>query len=224
MNNENSFDRDDARERLSQAAQSGENLATVVRDITLQALSSGRFDRTQIKSVVQHIVDDVKHAMAPMNEATSRERWREVFSGLDTAMKSAAKAGELAVTEAGNRVEEFAKSDLENLKNDLSALEDLLLDSISDIAKRTEDMTSKVLTDLVAHARNSGTQVGEQIQSSLSVLSGELTRGGEQVVKSGLDAARHASADLAQVASGLLAGIAESLRPHSKPPGDTDKE
>ncbi len=220
---EASFDHQQARERIASAVAEDRDLTEVVRDLTLDALSGGRLDRDRIKGVIKAIIEDVKQAGELGQGDISARQWREAFAGLDVALKSTAQACGLAINEALGRMEGFARTELKKSQAELETLEDLFLETVGNFATRTKGVTRDILNDLLVHARRQGTQVGEQVRTSVAALSDTLERQGDRVVHAGLQAARHAGADLAQVASGLLAGIAEKLRGSSQsdtPPPD----
>ncbi len=97
----------------------------------------------------------------------------------------------------------------------------MFLDTVSELANRSEETAKQLLTDLRSHAQNSGTAVGKQINSAVSDAAGELTRMGETHITNTLNAALSSGAHLAQAASGVLANLADSL---SSAKGDKKKD
>ncbi len=105
----------------------------------------------------------------------------------------------------------FADQDLAKAKADLKDLESLFLDTLGELADRSQTTASQLLADVRRHAQASGTAVGKQISSTISEAAGELKRRGETDIKQTLDTAFSTGEHFAQVAGGVLANIAGKL-------------
>ena len=96
--------------------------------------------------------------------------------------------------------------------NDLQDLESMLFDTVGNVAKAGGHLVKDTLNDLLAHARQTGTSVGEEssnIAESLAQNLGQTTR---EAVSAGADAAKTLSNHVAEVASGFLSGLADSIK------------
>ena len=100
----------------------------------------------------------------------------------------------------------------ENLKN----LEKLFLDALRETSAASRGAISSVLGDLLRHAQASGTAVGGELAQSVSGLTGRMAEAGHAQFQAGLDAAVSSGVMMARIASGVLAGIADSLAEKSK--------
>lgn len=146
------------------------------------------------------VADDSKHTL------------REACAGIDDALAAGAQATQLTLEEAQQRVKHFADQDLAKAKADLKDLESLFLDTLGELADRSQETASQLLTDVRRHVQASGTAVGKQIGSTISEAAGELKQKGESNINQAVNAAFSTSEHFAQVAGGVLANLADKLR------------
>jgi hypothetical protein len=193
-------------QNIRQAVQSGEDVYQKVREITLKALTEHDLDEDNIKAVVEAISKGITAGLDTTEEVAKRS-FSEAAEALDDALVSAAEATKLAVEEASSTVKEFSEKDLKKTVEDLQALEDLFLDTLSEAAKEGSELAKQIVDNFVSHARNSGTAVGERVQKLVDALL-EVKDNSEKVL---VEAAVDTASKLAKIGSGILAGIAESL-------------
>jgi hypothetical protein len=141
-----------------------------------------------------------------------RAQAKEIFShaatALDDALAVAAQASKLAIEEAASKVDEYSHHDLGKAADDLKDMESLFLDTLEQVANSGNHIVSDIAVDFVKHARQSGTAVGKQALAALDTLK-ELPHWGKATVVSSTVGA---TITLAQIGSGILLGIAESLK------------
>lgn len=191
-----------------------------VRDITLNALTQRKLDAESIKAVVGAVAEGSRIGAVSHGERMG-EALKEAISGLDDALTKAAEATKLAIEEAAGRAGDFSQQELKRSISDLGELEKIFLDTLTDIAKNGTDRAAEILGDLATHARNSGTAVGEQVVTALADLQRFVQQTGKAGLEAGVETARTTGAQIVQIASGILAGIADSLQPPEKTkPGD----
>jgi predicted solute-binding protein len=193
-------------QNIRQAVQSGEDVYQKVREITLKALTEHDLDEDNIKAVVEAISKGITAGLDTPEEVAKRS-FSEAAEALDDALVSAAEATKLAVEEASSTVKEFSEKELKKTVEDLQALEDLFLDTLSEAAKEGSELAKQIVDNFVSHARNSGTAVGERVQKLVDALL-EVKDNSEKVL---VEAAVDTASKLAKIGSGILAGIAESL-------------
>ena len=191
---------------IRQAVHSGEDVYQKVRDITLKALTEHDLDEENIKAVVEAISKGITEGLDTTEEVAKRS-FGEAAEALDDALVSAAEATKLAVEEASSTVKEFSEQDLKKTVEDLKALEDLFLDTLSEASKEGSELVRQIVENFVNHARNSGTAVGDRVQKLVDALL-EVKDNSEKVL---VEAAVDTASKLAKIGSGILAGIAESL-------------
>ncbi len=196
---------------IREAVSSGEDVYQKVRDITLKALTEHELDETNIKAVVEAISKGMTQGLGATEDVAKRS-FEEAAEALDDALVSAAEATKLAVEEAASSVKAFSEQDIKRTIEDLKALEDLFLDTLTEAGKESSELVQNIVNNFVQHARNSGTAVGDRVQKLVDALLEVKDNSGKLL----LEAASDTAAKLAKIGSGILAGIAESLESRHK--------
>lgn len=194
------------------------SIADKVRTIAIQALSEHEFDIDAIKRVIVVVVSGAQRGAANRAEH-GVQAMNEAMRGLDDALAAAAEAMQLAIQEAAGRTEAFSRQGLRKVVNDLDALESMFIDTLADAARSAAGFAKDTLRDLADHARASGTTVGDQIESVLSLRSRAVADMAREKAEIGAQGLRKETALLASLAAGMLNSIAERLQstPGSKP-------
>jgi hypothetical protein len=215
------------RETARRAAENGSDLHAQIRELTKAAFARGTLDTDRIGQVTRLVLEGVSEAAQAHagDSADAGKRVRESIAAIEHAIMQAAEASTLAVHEASGRAAEFSGQDLQRALDDLATLQSMLLDALSDTASAGRQTLSAVLSDFMNHARNSGGVFTQRLAENLDQLQAHLPEAGRQTLQEGADAVRAGASLLAQVASGVLVGIGESLRSrHDQPPSNRDNE
>lgn len=212
---ENTPDADQVQEEVQEAVGKGADISDAVRKITVDALSKKHLDTESIKSTVRNVLEGAKMGVVD-DGGNVKAAFQQVTQGLDEALAQSAEASKLAIEETTGRIQDFSKQDLKRALDELSGLEDLFIETISEAAKSSQGVVSETFNDLVIHAKNNGTAVGKRIASDVGVLREKLGQAGKEQASEITDAARSFSANVASAASGFLAGIAEALQESGK--------
>ena len=191
----------------------GNDIHNEVRQIVVDALKDGRMEPEHIKEVLQAVVNGAFEG-ATASEPEAKEVLQQTVAGMDDALSQVAQASSLAIEEAAGNVEEFTEHDLKRALADLHDLEQLFFDTLNDVAKSGQDVTSSSINNIVDHLQQSSTSVGRTVAETTSHLSDFLAKKGKNIQLA--DVAKTTGASVARVASGLLSGIAESLSPEEK--------
>jgi polyhydroxyalkanoate synthesis regulator phasin len=197
------------------AIERGENIHDAVRNIMLAALQKGRFDSVETKRVVRSVIQGATLGLGNAGDK-SQQALRETLAGIDDALAKLAEASKLAIEEAAGRLHDYRKHDLERAFNDMRTLEGMFLDSIKEVADQSVGEAKKILQDLLRHARDSGTTAGDTAKSAIAALEKKFGRTLREVAAAGADIALSTGSNLAEAASGFLAGIAEALDTRAK--------
>lgn len=202
----------DVNREIREAVQSGFDVHQKIKGITLKALTTRQLDMENIKSVVEAVSKGLNEGLTTQG-AHAQELFAQSASALDDALAVAAEASKLAIEEAASRVSEYSRQDINDATKDLQDMEGLFLESLEKVAKGGNQVVADIVGDFISHARQSGTAVGKQALAALETMK-ELPHWGKETVISNTVAA---TITLAQIGSGILLGIAESLQtPHSK--------
>ena len=198
----------DVKDAVRAAIKSGTDVHQQIKDITLKALTKQQLDMENIKSVTEAVGNGINEGMD-----THGERGKEVFmqaaTALDDALAMAAEASKLAIEEAASRVADYSQHDFNDAIKDLQGMEGSFLGTLEKIAKGSNQVVTGIVSDFIAHTGQSGTAVGKQTLIALDALKDMPHISKNLIVSSTVAAA----STLAQIGSGILLGIAESLHP-----------
>jgi len=196
-------------DEVRRAVELGRGIQKAVRDITLKALTRGELDQDAVRKVTGDVVKGVQEA-ATVQGVRAKQVVAEAVAGVDEALAHAAQALKLSIEEAAGRAEKFSREDLAKARASLKNLEGDFLDTLRETARASRTTISSILDDLIKHAQASGTAVGRQV-GQMSGLSGRMAEAGRAQFEAGMHAAMSSTAMTARIASGVLAGIADSL-------------
>jgi hypothetical protein len=172
---------DSIRKAASEAMKSGEEVSRRMRDLTLDALKNRRFDREGIREVV-------RHAMG------------QAFRGIDEALTKSVQAGEAALRQLVATGRGITDNEVKQALAGLKKIEEDFVATVSQVAESANERARPELRELVKRATHAGTETGRQTAH----LMAEFTF-------SGIELAGQFSVRFAQLASGVLAGMADAL-------------
>jgi hypothetical protein len=178
-----------------------------IKAITLKALTSGQLDVENINSVTKAVSEGINEGMATQGDH-AKEVFLQAITALDDALAIAAEASKLAIEEAASKVNEYSQHDVNDAIKDLQAMEGSFLDTLEKVAKGSNQVFADIVSDFIAHTGQSGTAVGKQTLIALEALK-DLPQINKEIIVSSTVAT---ASTLAQIGSGILLGIAESLQ------------
>lgn len=199
-----------------------DSVSEQVRAITLNTLSGKPLDHAILKRVMSAVIEGAKQGAATHQDPASL---KEAIHGLDNALTAAAEATQLAIQEASSRSTEFSQQGLRKTLDDLTTIESLLIETLSNAAQNASGTTRAILHDLAEHARESGTSVGAQAEAALLQLAHALSDTTKEKAAVSAQTLRKESALLASLATGVLSGISAKLQStlHKKPSPPSDR-
>lgn len=195
----------------SKQAISTDNIHERIKSITLLALSERQLDKSAIKSVVTLVLLGISEGVGDSAEQMKPQIF-EALSGVDSALGKSAMAAQLASEELRGKVSDFVETDAKAAIEHLRSLEDVFIDTINSVAKESSEVTANVLSDLSSHLQKSGTQSGKDALVAAERLKEIVLEAGKGSVSEIASATAVAGQQFSQIASGILAGMAESIR------------
>jgi hypothetical protein len=206
------IDQQNVKDAVRAVVMSGDDVHRLVKDITLKALTTGQLDMDNIKYVTEAVGKGIDEGINTQDEH-AKEVFNHAATALDDALAIAAEASKLAVEEAVSKVTDFSQHDFDGAIKNIEEMEALFFDTLGKVAKGSNQVVADIVNDFIDHTRRSGTAVGKQALNALEALK-DLPKISTGIIISSTVATTSA---LAQIASGILMGIAESLHsPHSK--------
>jgi hypothetical protein len=200
----------DPSETIRQAAadsmRHGEDIRRRVHDVTLEALKNRRFDREGIREVVRAVSEGVTRG-ADAGSSGLRDRLAEAFRGMDEALTKSVAAGQQALRQMAATGRGFSDHELKQGVAGLKKIEHDFVETVNQVASSANERLRPELKEALRHTLHAGTETGRQSAR----LMAEFTL-------TGIELAGEFSARFAQVASGVLAGMADALS-QKKDPG-----
>jgi hypothetical protein len=190
---------DNLKQAAGEAMKAGEDVRRRFRDLTLSALSNRRFDREGIREVVRAMTEGMA-AAAPASGGTMRKAMGQAFRGMDEALTKSVEAGEEALRKLVATGRSISDNEVKQALTGLKKIEEDFLSTVGQVAESANERVRPELRDLAQRAARAGTDTGRQAASLMA-----------DVTFSGIELAGHFSARFAQMASGVLAGMADAL-------------
>jgi hypothetical protein len=214
-------DKDMSSEEIRAAASAsvagGEHIRDRVRDLTLQALRARKFDYAGMREVIRSMTEGISIG-ADERGREVRHALSEAFAGMDQAMSKAAQAGSLAMKELTDRGREFSQNELKQGLERMRRMESDFLEAVRQVSKSTGGTVKTEWQDLLTHVQRTGTDTGRVVADTTRDFSSRLASTMGESALTGMEAARTFGERFAAMASGILQGMSEALRP------DTDEK
>lgn len=190
---------DSLRKAASDAMKAGGDVTRRMRDLTLEALRNRPFDREGIRGVVRAVTEGMA-AAAPASGGSLRQAMGQAFRGMDEALTKSVEAGEGALRQLVATGRGLADNEVKQALAGLKKIEEDFVDTVSKVAGSANERARPELKALVERATHAGTETGKQTAK----LMAEFTF-------AGMELAGEFSKRFAQMASGVLAGMADAL-------------
>jgi Skp family chaperone for outer membrane proteins len=190
---------DEIRDAASESARQGGDLRERVHDLTLEALKARRFDREAIRDVVRAVTEGITQG-AEGSRLGVRQTLAEGFRGMDQALTTSVQAGHEALRQMLAAGRSLSENEVKQAAAGLRKLEEDFVATVEQVARTANERVRPELTELVRQAAHAGTETGRRSAK----LMAEFTLGS-------LELAGEFGARFAQVASGILSGMADAL-------------
>tara|TARA_R110002073_G_scaffold291908_2_gene457068 strand:+ start:446 stop:1144 length:699 start_codon:yes stop_codon:yes gene_type:complete len=208
---------------IRNAVAQGSCIQDAVQHLTLKAMNANSLDFESLRRIITAVIQGAHEGAhqqlqhATNQSQTAKTQITEAITGLDAALAKFAAASMLAVEEATGRAQKFSDNELSRTSADLESLENLFLETLHHTARTTKGFIADTLHDLVRHAQNNGTAVGEQIKETLLAFTQQMASVGHTQLDAGVHLT-HATADLIhKTATGILMGINNQTKSEDKP-------
>lgn len=199
----------DPSETIRQAAadsmRHGEDIRRRVHDVTLEALKSRRFDREGIRDVVRAVAEGVTRG-ADADGSGLRQRLGEAFRGMDEALTKSVEAGQQALRQMVATGRGFSEHELKQGVAGLKKIEHDFVETVNEVASSANERLRPELKEALRQTLHAGTETGRQSARLMA-----------EFALTGIELAGEFSARFAQVASGVLAGMADALQQRKTP-------
>jgi protoporphyrinogen oxidase len=187
----------------AESVRQGEDIRKRVHDLTLEALTSRRFGREAIRDVVRTMTEGIARG-AEGSRLGVRHALAEGFRGMDEALSATVQAGHQAL----RQMTDSARAEEGELKQALAGMrkiEEDFVTAVEEAARSAGERVAPELRSIARQAAHAGTETGRRSAK----LMAEFTLGG-------LELAGEFGARFAQLAGGVLAGMADALDKRSR--------
>ena len=188
------------RKAAAESMRRGEDIRKRVHDVTLEALKGRRFDREGIREVVRAVTEGVTQGAEPGHSGL-RNSLGEAFRGMDEALTRSVQAGESALRQLAATGRGFSENELKQGLAGLRKIERDFVDTVSEVASSSNERLRPELKEAMRQTLHAGTETGRQAAKLMA-----------EFAVSGVELAGEFSARFAQLASGVLSGMADALQ------------
>jgi len=190
---------DSLRKAAADAMKAGEDVTRRVRELTLDALKHTRFDRESIRETVRAVTEGMA-AAAPASGGSLRKAMGQAFRGMDEALTKSVEAGEAALRQMVATGRNISDNEVKQALAGLKKIEEDFVATVSQVASSANERARPELRALVERATHAGTETGRQTAHLM-----------KEFTFTGMELAGQFSVRFAQMASGVLAGMADAL-------------
>lgn len=202
----------------AEAVRRGADIRDKVQELTLNALQGRRFDRHSMREVVRAVMEGAVRG-AGENRAQMRHAMSEVLQGLDLALRTSAEAGHVALKQLTATGRTFSDRDFKVALANLRKIEDDFLATVTQVADAANAQVRPELREALRGAQQAGTATGRQVALAMGDFAQKFSAASFDAALTGMEMAGEFGRRFAQVASGILGGMAEALR---APPAKKD--
>jgi hypothetical protein len=202
---------DNIRQAASDSIRHGEQVRERVRELTLNALTSRRFDREAIRETVRAVTEGVSLGAEGASTAGARSSLAEAFRGMDEALAKSVEAGQAAIRRILDTGRGVSESELQQALAGLQKIEEDFVATVSQVAESASERVAPELRDVVGKATHAGTETGRQVAAAATELTRTLAGASLKVTLAGIEVAGEFGVRFAQIAGGVLTGMAAAL-------------
>jgi cytochrome c2 len=201
---------DKIKQEATDSVKRGDGVRERVRDLTLGALTSRRFNRDEIREVVRAITEGASRGVEG-GGAASRQSLAEAFRGMDQALTKAVEAGQQAIRQLVGTGRGLSERELQQALSGLRKIEEDFISTVSEVAESASERVGPDLKEVVGRATRAGTDTGRQTAAAVTEFTQRMAGASVELTLSGIELAGEFGTRFAQIASGMLAGVADVL-------------
>lgn len=203
----------------SQSMREGNDLRERMHDLTLRALRHHRLDRHGVRAVMNAVTSGIAIGAADRG-SDLRTALADALRGVDEALTRSAEASRQALSQLAATGRDLTDNEIRRGLADLKQLEEDFLSAASRAAEAADLRVRPELQHVVRQARETGTATGKAVAHAFADLTRQWSKASIELAIASVEAAGEVGHRFAQLASGMLSGIADAL---SKPPGERPK-
>jgi hypothetical protein len=141
----------------------------------------------------------------------------DALKGMDEALARSAEAGAAALKQLAATGRDFSESELKSTLANLKRLEDDFVTTVSRVADAASGEVQPEMRGALGNLMHAGTETGKQVALMMNELAHRFALLSVDAGLAGLEAAGEFGARFANLASGILDGVAEALQKKTEP-------
>lgn len=201
---------DSIRQAAAESVKEGGDIRQRVRDLTLEALKTRHFDREGMREVVRAVSEGVSLG-AEASGTGLREALVEGFRGMDQALTRSVEAGHAALRQLVATGRGISDHELKQALAGLKKVEEDFVATVSQVAESANERVRPELRELVRQATHAGTETGRQTAHVMGAFARRFAGASLELTLTGMELAGEFAVRFAQLAGGMLAGMADAL-------------
>jgi hypothetical protein len=201
---------DDIKQAASESVRAGVDIRARIHDVTLLALKSRRFDRHGMQEVVRAVTDGMALG-AEQSRSDLRQSLSEAFRGMDQALTRSAEAGGAALRQLAVTGKDLSNTEIRQALVTMKKLEDDFLATAGQAAEAASEKIRPEMRRILDTARKTGTETGKAAATSMTDVTQRFSIASLDVALAGMEVAAEVGTRFAQLAGGILSGIADAL-------------
>src|SRR6185436_12074852 len=191
---------EDLRKAASDSLRQGEAVRERVRELTLNALTSRRFDREAIRETVRAVTEGVSlGAEGGSSAGSTRHSVAEAFRGMDQALAKSVEAGQEAIHRLLDTGRGISERELQQALAGLQKIEEDFVATVSQVAETAGERVAPELREAVGKATRAGTDTGRQVAAAMTELTRTLAGTSLKVTLAGIEVAGEFGMRFAQI-------------------------
>jgi hypothetical protein len=159
---------DPIRDQADAIVAQGQDVRPQIARLVTETAEKSHLGRAGLLALARSVLEGARSALDRAVGHDPGSVLRQVVDGLGDGFAAAALACRLACEEAQAQGKTFASEDLTKVRDDLRALRDLFVSTVSTTARKFGSLAADQLAALLHHAENTGTRVLPAVESALS--------------------------------------------------------
>ena len=209
------------RAEASDTMRGGADIRERVRELTLAALKERRFDSQAMRDVVRAVSEGMASGAERGTSRELRSAFADALSGLDAALRTSAEAGYAALKQLSSTGRSFSDTELKQALSSMRRIEEDFLGTVGQVAESANAQVRPPLREALDQTRRAGTATGKQVASTMAEFTQRFSLASIDATLTGVEVAGEVGVRFAALASGLLTGVSEALRPAPRPASET---
>jgi len=188
-------------------------VSALVAEASHAAQQSGQGMLTLARSVMESATEALNKGISSV---PADGTLRQVIDGVGDGLSRAAVSAKMAMEEAKSQGKQFASEDLHKIKEDLTSLSSLYVQTVSEAASKTKSEASSGFSSLLEHAEQARDRMLPSVKSAIDAMVQDPKGLGKESLQAGLAASQYAAGTLFSTMGRFLQEAGQKLTSEGK--------